>query len=396
MYRYILRESFSQFDSLPLTSLTILWRRQSACGRFLNIRCDTVETARRVALLSKYGVQPVGAPRRAPRRDAIATEGGQQQQQRASKKVTIDYSSPNVAKAMHVGHLRSTMIGDALARLLEFQGSDVTRISHVGDWGGQFGMLIAQRNDVLSEGAALAALPWQSLDDEYRAAKARFVSDDGADAAFQERARAATLALQRGDAAARATWLSICNAAGQSRAALYARLGTDERLEEVGESAHVERIPTVRVAARAPSTGLALERPPAARGSYAPSHPCSRATCNAHVPFFFFFPVFFSKVLAELEGNGMLTLGERGARVVHVGAEKGAKKDPPPLMAVKSDGGWGYDSTDLAALQLRLVEQVRSSFLLFALASFLLFAYLHSCLLHFIFSSSSAATKSCT
>ena len=62
-------------------------------------------------------------------------------------------------------------------------------------------------------------------------------------------------------------------------------------------------------------------------------------------------------MLAELEANGLLTLGERGARVVHVAAEKGMKKDPPPLMAVKSDGGWGYDSTDLAALQQRLVAQ---------------------------------------
>ena len=280
----------------------------SDCGRFVNIRCDAEEVAHRIAAVSKFGAHPVVAVEdRAPRDRAaaiasIATfraveERDEDAATRSLRRVAIDYSSPNVAKEMHVGHLRSTLLGDVLARVIEWQGSEVERISHIGDWGGQFGMLIALRDEHAEEKQHQHRQS-QSLDAEYKEAKARFVNDR----AFTERAREATLALQRGDAAARATWRSICETSRDTRARLYARLGIDARMREVGESVHVARIPPL---------------------------------------------------LEELEGNGMLVL-DQGARVVHPGGE--AQENTPPLMVQKSDGGWGYDSTDLASLRHRLVD----------------------------------------
>src|SRR5262249_7052152 len=126
------------------------------------------------------------------------------------RRTVIDYSGPNIAKEMHVGHLRTTIIGDCLARVLDFLGADVIRQNHLGDWGTQFGMLIkyldehpdaAWHHDQLPAGASTVS----ALDDLYRAARASFDADPG----FAERARARVVALQAGDEDTVVRWKEI-------------------------------------------------------------------------------------------------------------------------------------------------------------------------------------------
>jgi arginyl-tRNA synthetase len=118
------------------------------------------------------------------------------------QRVLVDYSSPNIAKEMHIGHLRSTIIGDAIARILEYCGHEVLRVNHVGDWGTQFGMLIAQLKDAEAAGEDIAGFDIARLTSYYKAAKVRF----DADPAFKERAHKEVVALQAGDARNRALW----------------------------------------------------------------------------------------------------------------------------------------------------------------------------------------------
>lgn len=181
------------------------------------------------------------------------------------QKVVIDFSSPNIAKEMHVGHLRSTIIGDTLARVLEFQGHDVLRLNHVGDWGTQFGMLITHLRDVsghhaiwqhhlpllpllfrshapltcrsciqthpdfVSSGASIS-VDLEDMVEFYRAAKKRFDESES----FQKRSRQAVVALQSGDSDTVKAWEVLCEASRVEFQQIYDRLGV--RLEERGES----------------------------------------------------------------------------------------------------------------------------------------------------------------
>jgi arginyl-tRNA synthetase len=127
------------------------------------------------------------------------------------KKIIVDYSSPNIAKEMHVGHLRSTIIGDTLCNLLEFVGHDVTRLNHVGDWGTQFGMLVEHLRDEYP--AALNKETSQDVDLGdlvmlYKAAKKRFDDDED----FKTRAREGVVKLQAGNPEEIAAWESLCAA----------------------------------------------------------------------------------------------------------------------------------------------------------------------------------------
>ncbi|HEX4406128.1 MAG TPA: arginine--tRNA ligase, partial [Polyangia bacterium] len=148
----------------------------------------------------------------------------------ASETVVIDYSGPNVAKEMHVGHLRSTIIGDSLARLLEWQGHTVVRRNHVGDWGTPFGMLIEH---LLDERAAGAEAGVRELGAFYRAARAKF----DADPAFADRARGRVVLLQSGDAETLAHWQRLIDVSVEHFTALYAALGVTLKTTDVfGES----------------------------------------------------------------------------------------------------------------------------------------------------------------
>lgn len=204
-------------------------------------------------------------------------------------KIAVDFSSPNIAKDMHVGHLRSTIIGDLMCRILEFQGHDVHRINHVGDWGTQFGMLIVYLKDVYPN--------WenempdiQDLTALYKAAKARFDED----AAFKTRSQEAVVTLQSHDEGTIKCWKVLCDISRREFQKVYDRLGI--QLTECGESFYNDKIPAV----------------------------------------------------IELLEKKNLTEDSDGALVVFAPSFKA------PLMMRKRDGGFGYDSTDMAALWYRL------------------------------------------
>jgi arginyl-tRNA synthetase len=146
-----------------------------------------------------------------------------------NKKVLVDFSSPNIAKEMHVGHLRSTILGDSICRILEFLGNDVERINHVGDWGTQFGMLIAHLEDIcpnfMNEKPDIG-----DLETFYKEAKKRFDEDSD----FMKRAHSKTVALQTGDKTSREAWTFICEVSRNEFNKIYERL--EIKLKEVGES----------------------------------------------------------------------------------------------------------------------------------------------------------------
>jgi arginyl-tRNA synthetase len=208
----------------------------------------------------------------------------------AKHTVAIDYSSPNIAKEMHVGHLRSTIIGDALARILEFCGSKVHRINHVGDWGTQFGMLIAHLKDTVPD-IETNTPDIANLTKLYKDAKKRF--DD--DKEFNVRAHEEVVKLQAGDAVNRGIWKAICAASEAMFMEVYKRLGVDPRLETVGESFYNDKV---------------------------------------------------EAVLTALREKGMLEK-DNGADIVRIPGQE------VPIIARKSDGGIGYGTTDLAALHYR-------------------------------------------
>jgi arginyl-tRNA synthetase len=211
------------------------------------------------------------------------------------ERIVIDYSAPNVAKEMHVGHLRSTIIGDALARLLDFAGHDVIRQNHIGDWGTPFGMLIEHLLDG-GEGAARASMG--ELSDFYRAARAKF---DG-DAKFADRARQRVVLLQAGDARTLELWEKLVTLSRQYFSGVYARLAVGLRDEHVhGESAYNDAL---------------------------------------------------AEVAAELERKGLAKIND-GALCAFPPGFLNRDGEPLPLIVRKQDGGYGYAATDLAALRYR-------------------------------------------
>lgn len=162
----------------------------------------------------------------------------------AAQRVVIDLSSPNLAKEMHVGHLRSTIIGDAVARVLAFLGDDVIRQNHVGDWGTQFGMLLAY----LEEQPAAAESELADLEQFYRAAKKRF--DESAE--FADRARELVVRLQAGDAECLRLWQRFNDVSLSHCQAVYDRLGVSLSPADVkGESAYNAELPGIVEALRA-------------------------------------------------------------------------------------------------------------------------------------------------
>ena len=212
----------------------------------------------------------------------------------AAQRVVIDLSSPNLAKEMHVGHLRSTIIGDAVARVLAFLGDDVIRQNHVGDWGTQFGMLLAY----LEEQPAAAESELADLEQFYRAAKKRF--DESAE--FADRARELVVRLQAGDAECLRLWQRFNDVSLSHCQAVYDRLGVSLSPADVkGESAY-----------------------------------------NAELP----------GIVEALRAKGLLTEDD-GAQCVFLDEFKNAEGNPLPVIVQKAGGGYLYATTDLAAMRYR-------------------------------------------
>ncbi|XP_012280071.1 arginine--tRNA ligase, cytoplasmic [Orussus abietinus] len=209
-------------------------------------------------------------------------------------KVIVDFSSPNIAKEMHVGHLRSTIIGDSICRLLEYLGHDVMRLNHVGDWGTQFGMLIAHLQDRYPNYLTVSP-PISDLQSFYKESKTRFDEDEE----FKKRAYNCVVKLQAFDSDITKAWQLICDVSRQEFQKLYTRL--DIRITERGES---------------------------------------------------FYQKYMEKLVKELESNGFLEEDE--GRKIMWGAKPGVGI---PLTIIKSDGGFTYDTSDLAALKQRVEEE---------------------------------------
>jgi arginyl-tRNA synthetase len=202
-----------------------------------------------------------------------------------SKKVVLDYSHPNLAKEMHVGHLRSTIIGDAIARTLEFLGDEVIRHNHVGDWGTQFGMLIAYMDRLEAEGEDTSA-ELADLEVFYQSARKLFDSDE----AFAETAREYVVKLQGGDGHVRAVWQRFIGESLKHCEEVYEKLGVTLAREDVrAESSYNDDLATVVDDLRAKgllrddgSGGRALPRQRS--GSRARSLYCRRAPGAAFAP----------------------------------------------------------------------------------------------------------------
>lgn len=208
-------------------------------------------------------------------------------------KVIVDFSSPNIAKEMHVGHLRSTIIGDTICRLLEHLGHDVMRLNHVGDWGTQFGMLIAHLQDTFPDYLTKSP-PIADLQAFYKQSKKRFDEDES----FKKRAYQCVVSLQRFDPDYKKAWEMICDVSRRDFQKIYDRLNVT--LTERGESfyqKHMEQL----------------------------------------VPF--------------LEKKGLLELDE--GRKIMWGEDRGSI----PMTIVKTDGGFTYDTSDLAAIRQRIQEE---------------------------------------
>lgn len=214
-----------------------------------------------------------------------------------TQRVVVDYSSPNLAKEMHVGHLRSTIIGDAVARVLEFLGHQVIRQNHVGDWGTQFGMLLAY----LEENSVAAEAELGDLENFYRQAKKRFDESEE----FANRARERVVQLQAGDPQCLALWNRFNSISLGHCQAIYDRLGVSLTPADVrGESAYNDQL---------------------------------------------------ADVVNSLQQVGLLTESD-GARCVFLDEFKTSEDKPLPVIVQKAGGGYLYATTDLAAMRYRQQE----------------------------------------
>jgi arginyl-tRNA synthetase len=213
------------------------------------------------------------------------------------QRVVVDFSSPNIAKEMHVGHLRSTILGDCIARVLEFRGHDVIRLNHVGDWGTQFGMLILYLREAYPQALITAdALDLGDLVVLYKKAKKRFDED----AEFQAAARTEVVKLQAKDPDSIKAWNLLCDQSRREFQIIYDRLNV--KLTERGES---------------------------------------------------FYNPYLAAVVEDLRGSGLL-VESNGAQCVFVDGFVNREGDPLPLIVQKTDGAYNYATTDLAAIRYRI------------------------------------------
>jgi arginyl-tRNA synthetase len=253
---------------------------------FINIHLDKSWLAAQLAKMAddeKLGVTQRGAT-----------------QEDKKQTVIVDYSAPNLAKEMHVGHLRSTIIGDAVVRALEFRGDKVIRQNHMGDWGTQFGMLLAHLSDKLNANE-VAETALSDLENFYREAKVRFDNEEG----FADRARDYVVKLQGGDKDCLVLWKLFIDISIAHSEDIYQKLNvTLTRDDIMGESAYNEDLP---------------------------------------------------RVVDELMTKGIAEVSE-GAKVVFINEMANKDGDAPVFIIQKTGGGYLYATTDLSACRYRSDE----------------------------------------
>ncbi|RXN11590.1 arginine--tRNA cytoplasmic [Labeo rohita] len=250
----------------------LIERTEIAGPGFINIHLKRIFVSKLLSNLLVNGVQPPSLKKK--------------------KKVVVDFSSPNIAKEMHVGHLRSTIIGDSMCRLFEFLGYEVLRLNHVGDWGTQFGMLIAHLQDKFPDYISVSP-PISDLQAFYKESKKRFDEDEE----FKKRAYQCVVKLQSKEPDFIKAWNLICDVSRNEFQKVYNCL--DIRIEERGESYYQDMM---------------------------------------------------TAVVMEFEEKGLVQLDE-GRKIVF------APGQSIPLTIVKSDGGYTYDTSDLAAIKNRLFDE---------------------------------------
>ncbi|XP_051955371.1 arginine--tRNA ligase, cytoplasmic [Xyrauchen texanus] len=250
----------------------LIERTEIAGPGFINIHLKRMFVSKLLTNLLVHGVQPPPLEKK--------------------KKVIVDFSSPNIAKEMHVGHLRSTIIGDSMCRLFEFLGYDVLRLNHVGDWGTQFGMLIAHLQDKFPNYLTVSP-PIGDLQAFYKESKKRFDEDE----VFKKRAYQCVVKLQSKEPDFIKGWNLICEVSRKEFQKVYNCL--DIRIEERGESYYQDMM---------------------------------------------------TDVVKVFEEKGLVELDE-GRKIVF------APGQSVPLTIVKSDGGYTYDTSDLAAIRNRLFDE---------------------------------------
>uniref|UniRef100_A0A8C4Y6P9 Arginine--tRNA ligase, cytoplasmic n=1 Tax=Gopherus evgoodei TaxID=1825980 RepID=A0A8C4Y6P9_9SAUR len=239
---------------------------------FINVHLRKDFVSRQLSSLLVNGVQPPAMENR--------------------KKVVVDFSSPNIAKEMHVGHLRSTIIGDSMCRLFEFVGYDVLRLNHLGDWGTQFGMLIAHLQDKFPDFLTVSP-PIGDLQAFYKESKRRFDTEEE----FKKRAYQCVVLLQSKSPDFIKAWKLICDVSRKEFQKIYDCL--DVKLIERGESYYQDKM---------------------------------------------------KDIVQEFEDRGFVQMDD-GRKIVFVPGGS------VPLTIMKSDGGFTYDTSDLAALKQRLFEE---------------------------------------
>ena len=213
------------------------------------------------------------------------------------KVIVVDYSAPNLAKEMHIGHLRSTTIGDAAVRILEFLGHQVVRANHVGDWGAQFGSLLAYMDQLEKQGEKLSS-ELKDLEKFYQSASALFRTDE----TFAKKARNFVVKLQSGDEKCLALWEEFIAVSTRHCQAVYDQLNITLTTDDImAESAYNDDLP---------------------------------------------------KVVEELKQRDLLVESD-GAQCVFLDEFKGKDDKPLPAIVQKSDGGYPYMATDLAAVRYR-------------------------------------------
>ncbi|XP_059913621.1 arginine--tRNA ligase, cytoplasmic [Gadus macrocephalus] len=257
-------------ENLPENEL--IEKTEIAGPGFINIHIRKPFVSKLLTNLLLNGVQPPPLP--------------------ARKKVIVDFSSPNIAKEMHVGHLRSTIIGDSMCRLFEFLGYEVVRLNHVGDWGTQFGMLIAHLQDKFPD-YVTSSPPIGDLQAFYKESKKRFDEEED----FKKRAYRCVVRLQSKEPEIIKAWTLICDVSRAEFQRVYDCLQV--KLIERGES---------------------------------------------------FYQEMMKAVVEELKQKGVLELDE-GRHIVFVPGQS------IPLTVVKSDGGFTYDTSDLAAIHQRIFQE---------------------------------------
>ena len=218
----------------------------------------------------------------------------------SQKKVIVDFSSPNIAKEMHVGHLRSTIIGDSISKIFEFRGYIVLRLNHIGDWGTQFGMLITQLKDLYSgDLKEIDSFKISDLVEFYKASKKRFDNETE----FQKRSREEVVQLQRGDKKSIEAWKLLCNQSRKEFDQIYKTLNI--KIKERGES---------------------------------------------------FYNPFLKSIIEDLNYKRIL-VEDQGAKCVFLDGMTNKEGNPLPLIIQKKDGGFNYATTDLAALRYRFNKE---------------------------------------